>query len=88
MNYLKKKQEISNGTGKAVDFFAILVWYLLWFKMFPCEDSKIVICLKATNNTNGKQVLKPTEFELNRLACTHTHSYLAQTPLDRRLQYI
>lgn len=66
MNYFLKKAQIFNGAGKAVKFFATLVWYLLWFKMFPCGGSKIVMTfLKATNNTNGKQVLKPTEFDLS-----------------------
>lgn len=59
-------QQGSKGCG----LFVTLVWCFLQFKMFPCGGSEIVITfLQATNNTNGKQVLKSTKFEL--FTCIH-----------------
>lgn len=59
-------------------FFATLVQYLLWFKIFPCGNNKIVMTfLKATDNTNGKQVLKSTELELSVSISMHTYSLLS-----------
>lgn len=79
MNYFLKNHEIFNGDGKAVDFFCYTgMVFILWFKIFPCENSKIVMTfLKATNNTNGKQVLKSTKFELSLSISMHTYSLLS-----------
>ena len=59
-------QQGSKGCG----LFVTLVWCFLQFKMFHCGGSEIVITfLQATTNTNGKQVLKSTKFEL--FTCIH-----------------